>query len=80
KELTRYLDDDIDLVGVCAKDLGNPLYGLTTLAIMGSVDALKKLSFFSRLRDELGGPARDCGKVALVDSSGFSLGVAAKCR
>lgn len=80
KELKKYLDDDIELVGVFDKELGNPLYDLTTLAIMGFVDALKKLRFFFRLRDELVELARDCDKVLLMDSSGFNLPFAKKLR
>ena len=80
KELKKYLDDDIELVGVFDKELGNPLYDLTTLAIMGFVDALKKLRFFFRLRDELVELARDCDKVLLMDSSGFNLPLAKKLR
>ena len=41
KELKKYLNEDIELVGVFDKELGNPLYDLTSLAIMGFVDALK---------------------------------------
>ena len=46
KELKKYLDDDIEFVGVFDKELGNPFYDLSSLAIMGFVDALKKLKFF----------------------------------
>lgn len=80
KELKKYLDDDVKFVGVFDKELGNPLYDLTTLAIMGFVDALKKLRFFFRLRDELVELARDCDKVLLMDSSGFNLPLAKKLR
>lgn len=80
KELKKYLDEDIELVGVFDKELGNPLYDLTSLAIMGFVDALKKLRFFFQLRDELVELARDCDKVLLMDSSGFNLPLAKKLR
>ncbi|MGD9624072.1 MAG: lipid-A-disaccharide synthase [Arcobacter sp.] len=80
KELKKYLDEDIELVGVFDKELGNPLYDLTSLAIMGFVDALKKLKFFFRLRDELVSLAKDCDKVLLMDSSGFNLPLAKKLR
>jgi lipid-A-disaccharide synthase len=80
KELKKYLSDDIELVGVFDKELGNPLYDLTALAIMGIVDALKKLRFFFKLRDELVELARDCDKVLLMDSSGFNLPLAKKLR
>ncbi|MGE0051138.1 MAG: lipid-A-disaccharide synthase [Arcobacter sp.] len=80
KELKKYLNSDVELVGVFDKELGNPLYDLTSLAIMGFVDALKKLRFFFRLRDELVELASSCDKVLLMDSSGFNLPLAKKLR
>ena len=80
KELKKYLDEDIELVGVFDKELGNPLYDLTALAIMGIVDALKKLRFFFKLRDELVELAKDCDKILLMDGSGFNLPLAKKLR
>jgi lipid-A-disaccharide synthase len=80
KELKKYLSPDVELIGVFDKELGNPLYDLTALAIMGIVDALKKLRFFFKLRDELVEIAKDCDKVLLMDSSGFNLPLAKKLR
>ncbi|MFA6740605.1 MAG: lipid-A-disaccharide synthase [Arcobacteraceae bacterium] len=80
KELKKYLSDDVELLGVFDKELGNPLYDLTALAIMGIVDALKKLRFFFKLRDELVALAASCDKVLLMDSSGFNLPLAKKLR
>lgn len=80
KELKKYLSDDVELYGVFDKELGTPLYDLTSLAIMGFVDALKKLRFFFRLRDELVKLAASCDKVLLMDSSGFNLPLAKKLR
>lgn len=80
KELKKHLSDDIEMVGVFDKELGNPLYDLTALAIMGFVDAIKKLRFFFKLRDELVELARDCDKVLLMDSSGFNLPLAKKLK
>ena len=80
KELKKYLSDDVELYGVFDKELGNPLYDLTSLAIMGFVDALKKLRFFFKLRDELVKLADSCDKVLLMDSSGFNLPLAKKLR
>ncbi len=80
KELKKHLNDDIEFVGVFDKELGNPLYDLTALAIMGFVDALKKLRFFFQLRDELVTKAKDCDKVLLLDSSGFNLPLAKKLK
>lgn len=80
KELKKYLNNDVELIGVFDKELGNPLYDLTALAIMGIVDALKKLRFFFKLRDELVDLAKDSDKVLLMDSSGFNLPLAKKLR
>lgn len=80
KELKKYLNDDIELVGVYDKELGNPMYDLTKLAIMGFIDAIKKLKFFFQLRDELVVAAKDCDKVLLMDSSGFNLPLARKIK
>lgn len=80
RELKKHLNDDIEMVGVFDKELGNPLYDLTALAIMGFVDAIKKLRFFFKLRDELVELARDCDKVLLMDSSGFNLPLAKKLK
>lgn len=78
RQLKKHLNDDIEFVGVFDKQLGKPLYDLSSLAIMGFVDALKKLRFFFRLRDELVTLAKDCDKVLLMDSSGFNLPLAKK--
>ena len=80
KELKKYFDEDIELVGVFDKELGNPLYDLTHLAIMGFIDAIKKLRFFFKLRDELVELANSCDKVLLMDSSGFNLPLAKKLK
>lgn len=80
KELKKYLDNDVEFVGVFDKELGNPIYDLSSLAIMGFADALKKIRFFFKLRDELVSLAKDCDKVLLLDSSGFNLPLAKKLR
>jgi len=80
KELKKYLREDVEFLGVFDKELGEPLYDLTHLAIMGFVDAIKKLRFFFQLRDELVALAKDCDKVLLMDSSGFNLPLAKKLK
>ena len=80
KELKKHFDEDIQLVGVFDKELGKPLYDLTHLAIMGFIDAIKKLRFFFKLRDELVELAASCDKVLLMDSSGFNLPLAKKLK
>ncbi len=80
RELKKHLNDDVRFYGVFERDLGEPLYDLSNLAIMGFVDALSKLRFFLKLRDELVELAGDCDKVLLMDSSGFNLPLAKKLR
>ncbi|XPV68820.1 MAG: lipid-A-disaccharide synthase [Halarcobacter sp.] len=80
KELKKYLSKSVEFQGVFDKDLGEPLYDLSHLAIMGFVDALKKINFFFKLRDEMVELAKNCDKVLLMDSSGFNLPLAKKLR
>ncbi len=76
KSLLKELGDDVDIVGIFNKDLGEPIVDLSALAIMGFVDALKKLRFFFKLKDEMVELAKDADKVLLIDSSGFNLPLA----
>jgi len=75
-ELTKYLEKDIELFGIFDKKLGNPNYDIEQLAIMGFVDALKRLPFFLKLKNEMVNLAKDADKVLLMDSSGFNLPLA----
>jgi len=76
KSLLKELDEDTEIVGIFNKDLGKPIVDLSALAIMGIVDALKKLRFFFKLKDEMLELAKDVDKVLLIDSSGFNLPLA----
>jgi len=76
KELKKYLTNDIEFVGIFDKSLGKPKYDLSHLAIMGFVDAIKKLPFFLKLKNEMVALAKDVDKVLLMDSSGFNLPLA----
>lgn len=80
KELLSHMKEDVELYGVFDKNLGTPLYDLSHLAIMGFVDAFKKLRFFFKLKDELVEEAKDCDKILLMDSSGFNLPLAKALR
>jgi lipid-A-disaccharide synthase len=53
---------------------------LRSLAIMGFVDAIKKLRFFFKLADEMLNLAKDADKILLMDSSGFNLPLAKKIK
>lgn len=80
RALKAELGDDIELIGIFDRSLGEPIIDLRSLAIMGFVDALKKLRFFFRLADEMVTLAADANKVLLMDSSGFNLPLAKKIK
>jgi len=78
--LKKELNDDVEFVGIFDNALGKPIVDLRSLAIMGIVDALKKLRFFFKLADEMVELAQDVDKVLLIDSSGFNLPLAKKLK
>jgi len=80
KSLKKELGDDVEFVGIFDKNLGNSIVDLRSLAIMGFVDALKKLRFFFKLADEMVELSKDVDKVLLMDSSGFNLPLAKKIK
>lgn len=78
--LVQELDSDIELCGIFDAALGESIVDLRSTAIMGFVDALKKLPFFFRLKDRMVELAAECDKVLLIDSSGFNLPLAKAIR
>jgi lipid-A-disaccharide synthase len=80
KSLKQELSDDVEFIGIFDKDLGEPIVDLKSLAIMGFVDALKKLRYFFKLADEMLELSKDVDKVLLIDSSGFNLPLAKKIK
>lgn len=80
KSLKENFHKDIELIGIFDNDLGKPIVDLRSLAIMGIVDALKKLRFFFKLADEMVELSRHADKVLLIDSSGFNLPLAKKIK
>jgi len=78
--LKKELSDTTELVGIFDRKLGTPIVDLNALAVMGLVDALKKLRFFFKLADEMVELAADADKVLLMDSSGFNLPLAKKLK
>ena len=79
KEVLKYTKD-IELLGIFDKSLGTPLYDVSEMAIMGIVDALKKLRWFFKVADEMVELAKDADKILLMDSSGFNLPLAKKLK
>jgi lipid-A-disaccharide synthase len=80
KSLKKELSDDVEFIGIFNKELGEPIVDLRSLAIMGFVDALKKLRFFFKLADEMVELSQEADKVLLMDSSGFNLPLAKKIK
>jgi lipid-A-disaccharide synthase len=80
KSLQEKLSSDVEFVGIFNSELGKPIIDLRTLAIMGLVDALKKLPFFLKLSSKMLDLAKDVDKVLLIDSSGFNLPLAKKIK
>jgi len=78
--VTKEFTTDVQLVGVFNPSLGKPIIDLRALAVMGIVDALKKLPFFLRLSKEMLALVPEVDKVLLIDSSGFNLPLAKKIK
>lgn len=70
----------VEFIGVFDKRLGTPLIDLSSLAIMGFVDAIRKLPFFLNLTRKMVHLAAKADKVLLIDSSGFNLPLAKRIR
>ena len=81
KEVLKHTKD-LDLIGVFDKsiEIGIPLYDISEMAIMGVVDAIKKLRWFFKVADEMVELAKDADKILLMDSSGFNLPLAKKLK
>jgi len=78
--LIKELGYDVELCGIFDASLGESIVDLRSTAIMGFVDALKKLRFFFRLKDQMVELAEGVDKVLLIDSSGFNLPLAKSLR
>jgi len=81
KEVLKHTKE-VELLGIFDKGIkeGKPLYDISQMAIMGVVDAIKKLRWFFRVADEMVELAKDADKVLLMDSSGFNLPLAKKLK
>ena len=81
KEVLKHTQN-VELTGIFDKSIeeGIPLYDISEMAIMGVVDALKKLRWFFKVADEMVELAKDADKVLLMDSSGFNLPLAKKLK
>jgi lipid-A-disaccharide synthase len=80
KALLKEFDTSIEMVGIFDKELGNPTYDITQLAVMGFVDVVKKLPNLLKINNEMVELASTVDKVLLMDSSGFNLPLAKKIK
>ncbi|MCK9472482.1 lipid-A-disaccharide synthase [Sulfurimonas sp.] len=80
KSLKKELSDSVEFIGIFDRELGESIIDLRSLAIMGFVDAIKKLRFFLKLNNQMVKLAKDADKVLLIDSSGFNLPLAKKIK
>jgi lipid-A-disaccharide synthase len=80
-EVLKYTSG-IELTGIFDQriEAGIPLYDISQMAIMGVVDAIKKLRWFFKVADEMVALAAEADKVLLMDSSGFNLPLAKKLK
>jgi len=79
KEVLKHTKN-IELLGIFSKELGKPLYDTNEMAIMGVVDAIKKLRWFFKVADEMVELAKNVDKILLMDASGFNLPLAKKLK
>ena len=79
KELMKHLPD-VELSGIFDQSLGDPLYDISQMAVMGVSDALKKLRWFFKVADEMVGLAAEADKILLMDGSGFNLPLAKRLK
>ena len=79
KEVLKHTQS-VELLGIFDKSLGEPLYDISDMAIMGVVDAIKKLRWFFKVANEMVKLAKDADKILLMDSSGFNLPLAKKLK
>ena len=81
KEMLKHTQN-IELIGIFDASIqeGTPLYDISEMAIMGIVDAIRKLRWFFKVADEMVQLAKEADKVLLMDSSGFNLPLAKKLK
>ncbi|CAA6814668.1 MAG: Lipid-A-disaccharide synthase (EC [uncultured Sulfurovum sp.] len=79
KEVLKHTDN-LELLGIFDKSLGTPLYDISEMAIMGVVDAIKKLRWFFKVANEMVELAKGADKILLMDASGFNLPLAKKLK
>jgi lipid-A-disaccharide synthase len=67
---------DTQIIGIFDKKYGSPIADTQQIAVMGFVDAIKKIGFFLNLKKQMVTLASKADKILLIDSSGFNLPLA----
>jgi len=81
KELLKYTNiENIQLFGIFDKSLGDPLYDISDVAVMGIVDVVKKIRWFFRAVEEMAELSKEADRVLLMDSSAFNIPLAKKIK
>lgn len=80
KSLKDELSSDVEFIGIFDKNLGTPIIDLQSTAVMGYIDAIKKLRFYLNLAEQMVKLAKDADKVLLIDASGFNLPLAKRIK
>ena len=70
----------LELTGIFDKSLGTPYLDIRDMAIMGIVDAVKKVRWFLKVLDEKVELAKEVDKVLLMDSSAFNIPLAKRLK
>lgn len=80
KELKKYLNKDIELIGVFDESLGNPLFSPKDFSVMGFVDVFKKIFFFYSALRKLSKLSLEADQILLMDSSSFNIPLAKRIK
>lgn len=76
KNLIAKLPQYCEIIGVCDRDVGRPLFLPSQFSIMGFTDVLQRISFLRYALKTLSFEASVCDQVLLMDSSSFNIRLA----
>ncbi len=72
--------EGVEPIGIFDSSLGNPLYDISSMAVMGFVDVIKKVRWFFKAIDEMVELAKEADKILLMDSSAFNIPLAKRLK
>lgn len=79
KEVLKHTSK-ITPIGIFDATLGDPIYDVSQMAVMGISDVMKKIFWFRKVLNQMVEIADKADKVLLMDSSGFNLPLAKKIK